>query len=103
MWVFDECLLWSLIGEVGIDISNICRTCKFGHVGRLDLSHDKLLPIDRFKEGVSLDLINSESIGGVSLKQSSEKRCGLGAETREDLDIMLRDLLENLVARSVTL
>ena len=52
---------------------------------------------------MAFDLIDRQTLVGVSLEQASEEVAGLRAEAIQDGDVLLRDLLQNFVTRLFTL
>ena len=103
MGVVDEGLLGWFIGEIGVDVADVGFATDRWHVFWSDLSGLKSIPIDGLEEGMVLDLLCVQAVGRVSLKQTSEQISCLWGEARQDLDILLRDLAQDLVAGLVAL
>ena len=101
--VLGEGLARHLVREIRVDVADVRLALQAGHVGRSDPTREQLVPVNGGEECVSSNLIHSQPVVRVTLKQAPEEVGSVRAEAWHDLDVLLRDLAEDLVSRLVSL
>ena len=86
-----------LVGEVRVDVADVRLRLQLRFVGWVNLTSEQPLPVNGLEEYVTLHLLHCQAVVRVALEQASEQGRSVGAESRHDLDVLLRDLAEDLV------
>ena len=95
--VLGKGLFGDLVCEVGVDVADVSLGLELGLVGRRNLTSEQSIPVDRLEEDVTFHLFHSQTVVRVTLKQASEKRSSIGAKTGHNLDVLFRNLAQDLV------